>query len=178
MEIEAHTKIDSMLSQWRDRLGADYIAYRNHCQRVFLFATAMVDNNSDVSERLAIAAAYHDLGVWVIDSLDYLDSSVQLAIAYLESIDRSAWAEEISVMIDQHHKMRSYQGEHADLADAFRKADWVDVLRGKVRFGLSRDLVDSVLADYPNAGFHQKLRQLGREQFRKNPFRPLPMLKF
>jgi len=88
--------------------------------------------------KFAIAAAFHDLGIWTDATFDYLKPSVGLAVAHLRDTDRESWIPEVSEMILEHHKLSPYRRDPHSLVEPFRRADWVDVSRGLLRFGLSR----------------------------------------
>ena len=47
-------------------------------------------------------------------------------------------------MIDLHHKIRRYQDTRYPLVEAFRKADWVDISLGFIKFGLTSDNVKTI----------------------------------
>ncbi len=81
-------------------------------------------------------------------------------------------------MIDLHHRFRPWAAPGGERVEAFRKADLVDVSLGMIRFGLPRQFVADVRRTFPNAGFHKRLVQLTLRQLRRNPLRPLPMMKW
>jgi hypothetical protein len=169
--------IDVILDGWRGPLGADFDAYWNHCQRVANFCLAFAGDDLDLREKLAVAAAFHDLGIWSDDTYDYLEPSRRLARAYLADSGRSDWAEEIETTIELHHGLRPFRGDATWLVEPFRRADWTDVSMGWLRSGLSRAFVARVLATFPNAGFHRRLVALTLHRLRTHPLSPLPMLR-
>jgi hypothetical protein len=63
-------------------------------------------------------------------------------------------------MILEHHKISTYRNHQDWLVEPLRRADWVDVSKGFVTFGLARSLVKEILAAWPNAGFHKRLVML------------------
>jgi HD superfamily phosphodiesterase len=73
--IETHETIDGLLQEWRSDLGADHIAYRNHVYRVFNLSSRLACATGEDSEKLAVAAAFHDVGIWLDQTLDYLEPS-------------------------------------------------------------------------------------------------------
>ena len=81
-------------------------------------------------------------------------------------------------MILNHHKVTRYRNNAGPLVEAFRKADWVDVSLGALRFGLPASIVSDVRAAFPNAGFHRRLAELTFAQMRREPLRPLPMFRW
>ena len=80
-------------------------------------------------------------------------------------------------MIREHHKILPYRDRPDSLVEPFRKADWIDVSRGLLPFGLSRPFVADVLATWPNEGFHRRLVQLSLMRLRTHPWSPLPMFR-
>lgn len=60
-------------------------------------------------ERIIIAACFHDLGIWINDTFDYLQPSIGLAKAYLKQRNLKQWSVEVELMIDLHHKFRKGQ---------------------------------------------------------------------
>jgi hypothetical protein len=173
-----HAAIDAILEDARGPLDADFTAYRNHAYRVFNFALTLCAAGDQAEEKIAVAAAFHDLAIWTNGTFDYLPGSIELARAYLSAGKKTAWAPEIDAMIDNHHKMRPYRGRHAWIVEPFRRADWIDVSRGRLRFELPAQYVRDVLAEIPNAGFHRRLAALTLHRARVHPFNPLPMVKF
>ena len=181
MEVQLHAPIlDDILAGWRTLLAEDYVPYRNHCYRVLNFCLALrsEERTAMVIEKISIAAAFHDLGVWTHLTLDYLDPSRQHARAYLAATNRGEWIEEIDAMIEFHHKLRRHTAHPEWLVEPFRRADWIDISRAKVTFGLPPAFLRDTFAQIPSAGFHQRLRVLTRRWIRSHPFRPLPMLRF
>ena len=169
--------IDRVLDAHAASLGRDVTPYRNHVYRVANFCAAHVWPDPIQLEKIAIAAAFHDLGIWTDATFDYLDPSVSLARHYLSREGREAWTNEITAMILEHHKLTSYRGDAGSLVELFRRADWTDVSMGVLRFGLPRSFVRDVSAAWPSAGFHRRLVQFELERLRTHPLRPLPMVK-
>jgi hypothetical protein len=179
MIIQHHIpQLDETLAPWRPRIGADYDAYRNHLYRMVNFCFALAEPDATGQHKIAVAACFHDLGLWTHDTLDYLRPSAALAREWLQAQGHADWAEEIDAMIDLHHRFRPWRVPGGELVEAFRKADLVDVSLGMIRFGLPRRFVADVRAAFPNAGFHKRLVQLTLRQLRRNPLRPLPMMKW
>lgn len=169
--------LDDILDSWRASLSGDFAAYRNHCYRVLNFCLALCGEGGDTLSKVSIAVAFHDLGIWANNTYDYLGPSKQLAREHLAKTNRGAWSEEIETMIEQHHKIRKYNANPSWLVESFRKADWIDVSRGRLKFGLPSASVLETLSRFPNAGFHKRLVALTRQRFKTRPFSPLPMMK-
>ena len=169
--------LDELLQHHASALGKDFDGYRNHTYRVVNFCSALSTDDPEPLQKMAIAAAFHDLGIWTDKTFDYLPPSVKLAQAYLAEKGIPQWAPEIKAMIQEHHKITRYESKPNGLVEAFRKADWVDVSRGAITFGLPRKFLREILSTFPNAGFHKRLVQLSLSRFLSHPLSPLPMLR-
>lgn len=169
--------VDDILENWRMSLGSDFTAYRNHCYRVLNFCLAFCDESAETTSKISIAVAFHDLAIWTNNTFDYLGPSKQLARDYLAKTNQGAWSEEIEVMIAQHHKLRKYKANSRWLVEPFRKADWIDVSRGRLKHGLPSAHIAEILAEFPNAGFHKRLIELTIQRFKTHPLSPLPMMR-
>lgn len=174
----AHTLLDDLLAQWKEVIGADYEGYKNHAHRTVTFCLALRECTEQEQEKIAIAACFHDIGLWVANTLDYLEPSVPPAIEYLASRNLQQWSEEVGLMITEHHKIRAVSDARYPLVEAFRQADLVDFSLGLFRFGLSREFVSEVKAQYPNAGFHKMLVHKLSAWVVRHPFNPAPMMKW
>lgn len=170
--------VDDVLHRHRSALGRDCAAYRNHVFRVFNLCLAIdVTTDPEDVQKSAVAAVFHDLGIWTDRTFDYIRPSVALAAEYLTAGSRSDWIPEIEAMIVNHHKITpAGPGEHR-LVEPFRRADWIDVSRGFRRFGVDRRLIASIFGQWPSDGFHWRLVELAAERFRRHPLTPLPMVK-
>lgn len=175
--IEACPLLDELLESGRIELGGDYGAYRNHCLRVFNFASALSGGDGENQEKIAVASFFHDWGIWAAGTFDYLRPSQELATRYLSGSGRAAWRDEINAMIAWHHKITPYRINPAWLVEPFRKADWIDISGGMLRFRLPDGFVTDVMDTFPNEGFHKKMMTLAKARFKTNPFNPLPMMR-
>lgn len=170
--------LDALLEPWRAMLGPDYYGYRNHCQRMMAFCLALHPCSDEERQKIAIAAVFHDIGIWVANTVDYIPPSLLPAMEYLDAQGLSAWHEEIALMIGEHHKLRAYGAMQSSLVERFRRADLVDFSLGLVRFGLSRAQIRAVRAALPNAGFHAMLVRRASAWFVRHPLNPAPMMKW
>ena len=168
--------IDRILSNRRSPLGKHYDKYRNHVYRVFNFCL-LLDEDQTNKEKYAIASAFHDLGIWTNHTFDYLVPSVQLSKDYLSKVGKREWQQEISLMIDMHHKRSVYQGSYSKTVETFRKADWIDVTQGYKVFGASQTRIKTIQRQFPNEGFHFYLIRQTLKNFLQHPLNPLPMFK-
>lgn len=179
MNITEHLPLlEHILSERRTLLGTQYEPYKNHCYRMINFCLAFHPCEGEQLEKIIIAAAFHDLGIWPNDVVDYLPPSIALAQAYLKEHNQTEWLDEISEMIDLHHKFRSVKNSRFTLVEVMRKGDWTDVSFGLRRFGLDKRFYRAVCQRFPNLGFHKNLTRLTKEQFKRSPLNPLPMMKW
>ncbi|MDR3416124.1 MAG: HD domain-containing protein [Nevskia sp.] len=167
--------VEAILPLWRQALGRDYAAYRNHVYRVLHFFRAFAGPDPEGEAQAAVAACFHDLGIWTDRTFDYLEPSARLAEAHLRRHGLEGWLHEVLPMVREHHKLSPYR--NSARADAFRRADWTDVSLGLLRFGLPAGYVRAVRRAFPNAGFHLRLVQLSLRRLCTHPWSPLPMLK-
>ena len=175
--------LDEVLSAHAGALGADFEGYRNHAYRVANFCLALTPTSPSPTAgdeerfgKIALAAAFHDLGIWTDATFDYLDPSNRLAKAYLAETGRSGWAPDISEMILQHHKLTPFRGRCA-LVEPFRRADLIDVSNGLASFGLGREFLREVFSLWPDARFHERLVRLFLGHLLRHPWNPLPMVR-
>ena len=170
--------VEEALNDHASELGDDLIAYRNHVYRVVNLCLAIVGDSRVEVEKIAVAAVFHDLGIWTNDTFDYIAPSVTLAREHLAARGMTDWIPEIEAMIMDHHKITPSHANSQSLVEPFRRADWIDISRGLRRFGLPRTFIAAVEAAWPNAGFHRRLVQLTIDRLLKHPITPLPMVKW
>lgn len=174
----ANGLLDELLEPWRSLLGEDFEGYRNHCHRVISYALTLRDASPEEQQKFAIAACFHDLGLWTEKTLDYLQPSSAAARSCLEQRSQAAWSDEICAMIDEHHRLRALRRPLFPLAEVFRQADLVDFSLGLVKCGISPARVREVQQAYPNAGFHHMLMKRAGAWIVRHPFNPAPMMKW
>jgi hypothetical protein len=169
--------LDTILELHASELGKDFAAYRHHAFRVANLCLSQTSRSPDTIAKVAVAAGFHDLGIWTHRTFDYLGPSVTLAAAYLSRVGRAEWIPEITETICAHHQVSRYQGRDGWVVEPFRRADWMDVSMGAITFGLSRRLLEATLAMWPRAGLHKRLVQLGFRRLLTHPWSPLPMVR-
>jgi len=170
--------LDAILARHAGEIGADFVGYRNHAYRVANLCLAHRPGSGDVVEKVAIASAFHDLGIWTDHTFDYLEPSVALAMQYLADTGQGPWGPEIAAMIREHHKITRYKGDPEWLVEAFRRADWTDVTLGALASGLPRTTIRDVQKAWPDAGFHRLLVRLELRHLARHPLNPLPVLRW
>ena len=138
-----------------------WAAYRAHVYRVINFARALSPTAPELDDKLAIAAAFHDIAVF--DTLDYLVPSITAQDRWLQRTGRQAWSEELAVVIAEHHRLTRYGADrpHAALAEAMRRADLIDVSQGVIRFGLPKTYVREVRRCFDASEFFTRVIPLG-----------------
>lgn len=170
--------IDAILDAHAGALGADRVPYGHHAHRVAALCRAHLAGGAEtMGEKVAVAAAFHDLGIWTHRTFDYLEPSVGLATAWLTAAGRDGWVAEIAETIRQHHKITPWRGDAAWIVEPFRRADWTDVTLGARRFGVPKARIAAIYSVWPAIGFHRRLVQLELAHLRRHPFDPLPVLK-
>ena len=179
MRIETKNDlIEEILASWKDRIGDDYLGYRGHVYRMFNFCLALHPCSEEERTKLAIAACFHDIGLWSAHTVDYIPPSVAEVTRYLSETGRQIWSDEVGLMVEMHHKVSTYKTNRYPLVELFRKGDLVDFSRGFFRFGIPRAYVRDVKKAIPNNGFHRFLMKGAREWFAKHPFSPPPFMKW
>jgi len=176
--LERLTALDEVLDKHAVELGEDLIAYRNHAYRVANLCVALRPADDAGIEKIALVSAFHDLGIWTARTFNYLAPSAALACDHLRCTGHGDWQQDVAGMIREHHKVRRYRGTGAEVVEPFRRADWIDVSRGLLSFGLPRTLLRGIFSRWPNAGFHKRLVQLTLREARMHPLRPIPVLKW
>jgi hypothetical protein len=170
--------LEEILNDYRKLIGKDYEGYKNHVYRMINFCFALKDCNEEEREKIIIAGGFHDIGIWIENTVDYIPPSLPPAREYLKRRGLEVWTPEIVSMIEEHHKIHEYQDHAYPLVELFRRGDLIDFSFGLFRFGLSKDYIERVKAGFPNAGFHANLARLALPWFLKHPFNPAPMMKW
>ncbi len=180
MNIEKLPLLDEILTDWQEIIGDDFDGYKNHVNRMilFCFALAKEELSNEEKEKIIIAGAFHDIGIWIENTLDYLPPSLPPARAYLKKRSLEAWTTEIELMITEHHKFREYKNPDYPLVELFRKGDLVDFSLGTVKFGLAKQEIKKLKIEIPNAGFHKGLAKKVAKWFIKHPLNTAPMFKW
>lgn len=102
-------------------MGKDLQAYKNHVYRMFNYAAWYVAYEEKAVHKMAIAAAFHDIGIWTHNTFDYLAPSEQEATQYIYRYGLpEEWHMEIGLMIERHHQLSKYDGIYRNTVEAFR----------------------------------------------------------
>lgn len=170
--------LEEILDTRRSEIGDDFEGYKNHVYRMVNYCFALRECSEEERKKIIIAGCFHDIGIWTGRTVDYLPPSIEAAKHYLKQNTCEQWIAEIELMIDMHHKLTKYQGNHSPLIEVFRQGDLVDFSLGFVKCGLPKAVIKSVKAQFPNAGFHKRLVQLEARWLLKHPLNPFPILKW
>lgn len=168
--------VNQILEPFTPSLRGDFPGYRNHVYRMINFCLVQGDFVEEEKRKIMIAGCFHDIGIWTGDTFDYLPPSISAAIAYLVKNDLQDWSAEISLMIDQHHKLTTFRG--VPLVEVFRKGDLADFSLGLLRNGIPRDHIQKVKRRFPNEGFHRMLVKCAGRWICRHPLNPVPVLKW
>lgn len=179
MTVETHIPLlEEILSEWQETIGEEYEGYRNHVYRMINFCWRLKACDAQEREKIIIAGAFHDIGIWIEDTVDYIPPSIPPALEYLRRHQLETWSPDIKLMISEHHKITPYQDPRYPLVEVFRKGDLIDVSLGLVTFDLPAGFVAEVRTAIPNARFHRQLAQRAARWFVKHPLNPAPMMKW
>jgi len=170
-------RVEQLFDHYAERFGKQQTAYRNHVYRLVNLVMAQRPLNNEELDKLQVAAFFHDAGIWLAGTFDYLQPSARLAEHYLQKEQLEDWNHDVHDMIMNHHKLSRFSTNPLELTEAFRRADWIDVSLGILRFGVPAARIRLIKHGFPNAGFHLLLLKLSGQQILSQPWRPLPMLK-
>ncbi len=175
--------LETILSEYKELIGDEYLGYRNHVYRMLHFCFALKGSNEDEcteeeKTKFIIAAAFHDIGIWVANTVDYIEPSLPPMQAYLEKQNLSEWQKELSLMITEHHKVSAFEDEQFPLVEIFRQGDLVDFSCGLYKFGLNKKDIAEVRQAFANANFHKNLLKRSWPWFLRHPLNPFPMMQW
>jgi hypothetical protein len=172
-----HALVEETLDAFRGAIAGDLAAYRGHVYRVFNFCRGLAGGRAEDDDKIALAAVFHDLGIWSDGTVDYLEPSARRLRERLARDGHASWTDELVRMVELHHKLLPYRGADARLVEAFRRADLVDLSFGLVRFDLAAEHVRAIQAAFPSAGFQARVVRLVAGWALTHPLRPLPMMR-
>ena len=173
--------LEGVLETWREAIGCDFQAYKNHCYRVLNGAYAVLEAGGLASdehlETIGFALGFHDLGIWSDVNFDYLEPSARRAELAMADM---AWPDlrkqQVLAIIARHHQFIRIHDD--SLSEAVRQADWCDVSLGLMRGTIEKARWRQIVKRFPNAGFHQLLIRKGGVHALKHPLNPLPMMRW
>jgi hypothetical protein len=172
----AQTLVTGILADYSPQLGSHFEKYHNHACRVYKLSCSLLTPSDEQKYCLAVASAFHDLGIWSHHTFDYLGPSEELAQIYLTKQGKEELIPTVRACINLHHKLTPVKNN--PLAEAFRKADLIDLSFGLFRFGLSAQLLQTLNQAFPKSGFHRFIAFKILENSLKKPWNPLPIVKW
>ena len=174
---EASQRIEGLLVGFAPDLGKDAPRYGNHVRRVFGLVRAQGPQlTTQELEQVAVAAVFHDIGIWFDGTFDYLEPSRKHAVDYLESEGLDDWIPVVSDLILRHHQLRPISG--APMAEAFRRADLCDLSFGLIHRGIPAGTWRDLAKMFPPAGFQLRVTQFAAKRTLTHPLSPLPMMRW
>ena len=150
----------------------------NHTYRVANLCLAQANGRADAVEKVAIAVAFHDLGIWTDHTFDYLEPSVRLATAYLANAGHGrvgAGNLGDDPRAPQDHSLPG-QSRVACRAVPSGRLDRRDARRDQLR--RAAEFRPELYAAWPDAGFHKLLVALEFGHLWKHPLDPLPVFRW
>lgn len=172
--VEFNEIIDGVILSYQSQLGSHYAKYRNHVYRVFNLAIILSNPDQENTNAIAIAAAFHDLGIWTANTFDYLAPSIALARKYLAQNNLLHLEPLVIETINNHHKLSAYKSDV--VVEAFRKADLIDLSFGLIKFGMDAKTVKALRKQFPSSGFHRFIIMQALKNTARHPLNPLPMM--
>lgn len=119
----------------------------------FNFCLALPFLHRRREDQVGNCTCFHDIGLWSAHTVDYIPPSVSEVKGTYPGAGRNEWSEEIGLMVEMHHKVRTYKTERYPLVGLFRKGDLVDFSLGLFKFGIPPAYVREVKKAIPNNGF-------------------------
>lgn len=179
--IEVHKTSEHLevrLTKYKDLIGGDYEGYRNHIYRVLSYSLHYLNTDAvhlaEVQKFIPVieeALVFHDIGLWTDKQLSYLEPSSFRAKEALRGVYSEEELTLLHNIIFWHHKVTDFEGEHADIVNAVRKADWIDATMGLVNFGMPYSIISEVNAVLPESGFHRTLVEIGPRYYGYNVYK-------
>lgn len=153
--------VEDLLNRYKTEIGSDYDGYRGHIYRVLTYSMHFIGGDERYLPVIAAALVYHDIGLWTDKQLDYLEPGCKRAAEEFAGRYSEEELQLLNDIIYWHHKVTPFEGPHADVVNAVRKADWIDATKGIVNQRMPSAHVKQVEAAIPNAGFHKTLAEIG-----------------
>jgi len=175
--VTQFVEVDRLLDSYRDKLGANHDAYRNHLYRMMNFTLFLNGPDESMLAPLEVAGFFHDIDFVLSGNNNYLEPSAEMARDYLDETGRSELAPLVTDLIVWHHKLTRYKGDQGEIVEYFRLADLIDLSLGIIRAGVDRAFIKKAQNEFPNAGFHKVLATTILPYAITHPFKPMPMMR-
>lgn len=158
--IDQSDRVEALFEPFRETLGDDFRAYRGHVYRVITYAMHFLGGDDTHRPVVETAFVYHDIGLWTVPDLAYLEPSEALVLEHNVELGWGFDPDLLRNIIHWHHKVFPYRGPEAAIVNACRKGDWIDATGGAIRKGLTKSQVASVEDAIPSYGFADVLQRL------------------
>jgi hypothetical protein len=133
---ERNDHIERIFLPWRFPLGKVYDAYKGRVYRLLNFMCASLEvgevdcalygKKQEVEDRIAIAACFHDNGIWLDKTVDYLEPSKGHASEWLKERQLTRWESEIGLMFRWALLVLKFRGSlYVKLRVRFRNMDFI-----------------------------------------------------
>ncbi|KAJ3224706.1 hypothetical protein HK099_008024 [Clydaea vesicula] len=188
-EIESHNSlIEEILQNYcnKKKLDQDYWRYKHHVYRVYNLAIMQASEFGPVSkiekEKLAVSAAFHDMGFWSKNTniFDICDFSIELARSWLVKHGRNKVFEEtiISIIKSHHHSKKKLNEDSKDilLIKWFKTAHEIDLSCGLKTFGYNQADINRCRQSFPELSFFRVLIFRSFEKVLRMPFDLLKLI--
>jgi hypothetical protein len=169
--VDSHQDIESLLNPYKPLLGEDFDGYRGHLYRVFSYANHILKGDRSHDKAIATALVFHDIGLWTDNTLAYLEPSWRRAQEKIAADFSQEEQQLVHDIILWHHKITAFDGPHADVVNAVRRADWIDATQGYSRQGMPGTHIDLVSSQIPPQGFYDTLKNFGPKLHGNDYFR-------
>lgn len=76
--IQCFELVDNILEDYENVIGKDLLPYKNYVYRMINFVVALAkitmrDLTEEQLQKVQIAAAFHGIGIWTKNTVDYID---------------------------------------------------------------------------------------------------------
>ena len=166
--VTSLSTVEKVLDNHASELGHDFIAYRNHVYRVVNLCLAIVGHSRAELEKIAVAAVFHDVGIWTNNTFDYIAPSVAVAREDLTARGMADWIPEIEAPAQIRSRWSNHFGARTG---SMCRSDY----EGSASRARSSRLSPP---RRPSAGFYRRLVKLTIDRFWKHPLTPLPVVKW
>lgn len=167
--------IEEILEKYKPALGIYHSAYRNHVYRVYNLTLQLCSATKAEKDTIAVAAAFHDIGIWTHNTFDYLPPSIALANRYCNEKSMTDQVTEVATIIDNHHKVTEFKTNAS--VEAFRKADLIDLSFNLFTYGIEKNYLHRLNSTFPGNGFHRFIFGNIAKNIILAPWNPLPMVR-
>ncbi len=153
--IRSSQLLDILLEPWKETLGQDYDAYKNHALRTINYCYFILPNNEEVLQHVIITAAYHQLGLWIKNNKDYSSTSAETLIDNSEKIGFNPVPKHIIQAIIKHSSLTKEFGKNDLFAYTFWRAFRIEMSMGYSEQGLPSDFIDQVRTCIPTKHYNK-----------------------